>query len=753
VHTEALVALGAALAVLVGAALGMARVGLIAGACLLAGAVLGDARLEAIDAPGRSLAAGDGIDARAVMLAAPRTSRFGWSAELELSSGARAGARVHAVAQSELARPRGGPGTELRVRGTVRPPGEAREFDWAAHLRRRGIAAELALSSVEATGSRRGGLAGFVDSLRRRSEDAIEVGLKTRHADLLRGMVLGQDERIDPLVRADFRDSGLAHLLAVSGYNVMLLAALALPLLGLARVGPSLRTAALLGLIALYVPLAGAGPSLQRAAVMGAAGLIALAAARPPSRSYALLLAAAVTLALNPRVAGDPGWQLSLAAVGGILWVAPALRPALRFLPRPLAEGAAITLAATLATAPLIAFHFDSVPLAGLPANLLALPVVPIAMWAGMVQCGLGQMPIGESASEAVGRVAGPALAYLDWLARTFAELPVARLALPLDGAPELALGYGVLGMVVAVVRRWGRRDRAERGGELAGRIRRMSAVRRLVLVGGLAALPVTAVAVLVRSPAPPDRLTVRFLDVGQGDATLVQHPDGTAVLFDGGPPEARTVRLLRDAGVRQLAVVVATHASRDHEGGLGEVIERIPVGLLLDGGDGTGDRGFRALLANARRHGVRRVPALAPLSVRAGGLTIRVLSPRPRHPGPAPEDPNLRAVVAVVSAGSFDLLLSADAESDALGALPLPDVDAIKVPHHGSSDPGLPEILDRLRPEAAAIEVGENDYGHPAPSTLAALREAGIPTWRTDRDGTVTLTADRDGLHVATER
>ena len=119
------------------------------------------------------------------------------------------------------------------------------------------------------------------------------------------------------------------------------------------------------------------------------------------------------------------------------------------------------------------------------------------------------------------------------------------------------------------------------------------------------------------------------------------------------------------------------------------------------------------------------------------------MLSPPPRPPGPPPEDPNPRGVVAIVSSGGFRLLLSADAESEALLPLRLPDVDAMKVPHHGSSDPGLPEVLARLRPELAAIEVGANTYGHPAPSTLAALRRARVPTYRTDRHGTVTLTVD----------
>ena len=114
---------------------------------------------------------------------------------------------------------------------------------------------------------------------------------------------------------------------------------------------------------------------------------------------------------------------------------------------------------------------------------------------------------------------------------------------------------------------------------------------------------------------APPDRLTIRFLDVGQGDATLIQHPDGTAVLFDGGPPRAGVARLLRRAGVDRLALVVATHASRDHHGGLAAVLRRFPVDLLLDGGDGTADPAFRALerLADARGVGASRPPRRSP--------------------------------------------------------------------------------------------------------------------------------------------
>jgi competence protein ComEC len=176
-------------------------------------------------------------------------------------------------------------------------------------------------------------------------------------------------------------------------------------------------------------------------------------------------------------------------------------------------------------------------------------------------------------------------------------------------------------------------------------------------------------------------------------------------------------------------------------------------VGLLLDGGDGSADSGFAAVRAGADRRGVRRVAAVAPLTLRAGGLLIEILSPPPRAPGPAPEDPNPRAVVAVVSSGAFDLLLTADAESEALLPLGLPDVEAMKVPHHGSADPGLPDVLQELRPQVAVIPVGRNTYGHPAPATLAALRAAVPEVRRTDEDGTVRLHVDDGRMRVEASR
>jgi competence protein ComEC len=793
------------------AVLRAAPLGALCAALLLAGSAAGDARLAEIDEPAAGPLDGERVTLHAELLTRPRASMFGASAEVRVTSGRLSGARLLLrIPQWARLPPRTAVGAELALVARVRaidgpsdrrdgsvgvdadpaaveesssdaPPGKdssagaatSGSFDFAGYLRRRGIAGELLLDRARATGRRRGGLAGLLDRMRARAERGVAAGMPPREGALARGMVLGQDERIAEGVREDFRESGLAHLLAVSGQNVMLLGALALPVLAAAGLGPRGRAISLLLLIAVYVPLAGAGPSLQRAGVMGAAGIAAMTLSRPGSRWYALLLAAAATLALNPRATGDPGWQLSFAAVAGILTLGRPLQRCLRRLlaattasgaRRPsaarvadgLAEGAAISVAATLATAPLLAHHFGSVPLAGMPANLLALPAVAPAMWLGMVKAGLGQLapvlPPAGVVADALGPLARLPVAYLTVLAERFADVPGGQIALPL-GSPARVIGaYALLVAAAAVLARAGRalRPRAE---ELAANWRRRPRAQRLAIAMAAVAAMSLPIAGLLAGPGAPGELTVRFLDVGQGDSTLIQHPDGTAVLFDGGPPEAGTVRLLRRSGVRRLSVVVATHASRDHHGGLPDVLDRYPVELLLDGGDGAGHSGFRTVLAEAARLHVRRVPAVAPMTIRAGGLRIAVLSPPARPPGPLPEDPNPRAVVAVVSAGDFDLLLSADAESEALLPLDLPDVDAMKVPHHGSSDPGLPEVLERLRPELAAIEVGPNTYGHPTPSTLAALERAGARTYRTDRDGTVTVSVDGGEAVVSTER
>jgi competence protein ComEC len=732
--------------VLAGGPLPGAGVALATALAVAGGATVGQERLKVVDSGRLAAATGTSLSGRVVLLEPLRRRGAGPAvARVRLAGGPLAGeGAVLRVRGDGLAGGDPEVGEILMVRGSVAPLGR-----YDAYQRPRGAGAAIDARAVRRTGERRGGLAGRLDAVRRRAERGLERGLREDDAALLRGMVLGQDERLPDAVRDEFQVSGLAHLLAVSGQNVMLLAILVLAVAAAAGLALRARLALALALVAAYVPLAGGGPSIQRAGVMGAAGLVAALAGRPASRWYALGLAAAATLALNPLAVLEPGWQLSFAAVLALLAMAPALRELLaRRLPGPVADVAAITIAATAGTAPLMALHFETFSLASLPANLAAAPAVAPIMWLGMLAGDVAQ--VSPALAAPLNALDGPLLAYLTGVARFAAGAPYAAVPVRLGSAAAVALASALPIALAAAAR---------------------IAVARLpppglgLLGGGLRPVPVAAavgcvavVAVLTwRHAHPPFRagpgeVVVSFLDVGQGDATLIQDGDGTSVLFDGGPPEAAVHRLLGAAGVRRLDLVVATHQSRDHQGGLHAVLARIPTRLLLENADGTRDPDFRRLLAQADARGIRRVTARDGQVLSVGTLTIRVLAPAPRPTGvPPPEDPNPRGVAAIISSGSFDLWLSADAESGAILPLPLERVEAMKVSHHGSADPGLPAVLERLKPQVAAIEVGAgNDYGHPAPSTLAALRA--VPrVYRTDRDGTVVLRVSGGRMSVET--
>jgi len=720
----------AAAAALVAA--GRLGIGLAAALAVLGGATAGQARLASLEGGVLPSLSGRALSGEVVILEPVR----------ERMSGARA-ARVRLLggaARGEIAAARVAPEARwpaaARVGEIVRVRGRVERLErFEAYQRRRGAAMAFEVDAAAATGRRRGGLAGALDAVRERAERALSTGLPPPEGGLLRGMVLGQDEGIEEPVREEFRRSGLAHLLAASGQNVMLLAILAIALATVVGAGLRARLGLALAAVVLYVPLAGAGPSIQRAGVMGAAGLVAALAGRAASRWYAVGLAVVATLLLEPRAAGEPGWQLSFAAVVALLAVAPRLRVALERAgwPRALADAVAITLAATVGTAPLMALHFDAVSLASLPANVLVAPAVAPVMWLGMLAAAAGQVSL--SLAGPLTAIAAYPVAYVEWVAHAAAGLPAAAVAVRVPGPGGLALAYvamAALGLAAASAwRAWRRR---------AG-----PAARRAAWAGAAVAAVVAVIVVgLATRPPPraPGELVVSFLDVGQGDATLLQL-DGTAVLFDTGPPGGPVLERLREAGVDRLDLFVITHGQADHEGMAPAVLRAHRPRLVLNGGAGSGTPVQRSLAAAGGRP--RTVAPAAGETVRLGRLELRILWPPPAEPAaagaPPPEgDPNDRAVVVHARYGDFDLLLPADAESHVTAPLALPEVEALKVAHHGSTDEGLAAQLERIRPRVAVIEVGRgNTYGHPTAPALAALRA--VPHLaRTDRDGTVRL-------------
>jgi competence protein ComEC len=350
-------------------------------------------------------------------------------------------------------------------------------------------------------------------------------------------------------------------------------------------------------------------------------------------------------------------------------------------------------------------------------------------MWIGMLSAAAGQFAVWPATL--LNALSAYALGYVAAVAHTCGGWRVAVWGLQLTSPQALAAAY--LLPAAALAGRRVRRGETARG-------------PRLALGLALAALVAAGVAAAsAGSPQPPRRFPVPFIDGGH------------AALGDGGPPGAGVVAALRRHGARALDVAVLTHAQEDHQGGFEEVLARVPVGLLLDGGADSRDPLHGRILALARAQGTRVVTPSAGQRLRAGDLRLDVLSPPARPPGETSdpgEDPNQRAIVLLASFAGLDVFLPADAESDVTGSLPLHHVDVLKVAHHGSADEGLPDLLSRLRPSASVIEVGAgNRYGHPTAQALRALAAGGGRVYRTDRAGDVELTQGPRGPVMHSDR
>jgi competence protein ComEC len=600
--------------------------------------------------------------------------------------------------------------------------------------------------------------------IRERALAGLGEGMPAREAALARGFVLGEDDDLDQGTKEDFIHAGLSHLTAVSGENVTLLALLAMPILAAFGIPLRERLIWVIGLIAVYVPLAGSAPSIQRAGVMGAAGLLATLTGRRTSRLYALGLALVATVAINPSVASDVGWQLSFAAVLGILLLAAPIRGWLITRlgrgpwRRALAEGIAVTVAATLATAPLIAFVFEEISLTSLAANVLVLPAVAPAMWLGMVSAALAQIPGIPLAP--VNGLDALLLAYIAQVAAWCGRPGWAVLHVHIDVATMLA-AYTAMAAAIALGATLSRGRRLAtaraKSTESAFALHAFSTVWRgkgmqrglllgitafvVLLVLGFALWPHRA----ARIPGLRPGLRIDVLDIGQGDAILLQPRHAPAVLVDGGPPGDELVGKLRDQGVDRLGAAIVTHDQSDHAAGIAEALGRIPIARLAYG------RLDRRFLAAARAEGARAEAVAAGTTLRSGSLRLEVIWPPPTllAEDPPDTDPNVLALVIRARWHRFTMLLTADAEAGSTPLDPGP-IDVLKVAHHGSDDAGLGPLLDRIRPHLAVISVGaDNSYGHPTPGTLAILATHSVPTLRTDQDGTIEIDVNRRGFTV----
>lgn len=523
---------------------------------------------------------------------------------------------------------------------------------------------------------------------------------------LVPALVDGDDALVDEELAADFRTTGLTHLLAVSGTNLTLVVGFLLVLARWCRVrGRWLYLVGAAGIVG-FVLLARTEPSVLRAAVMGTVGLFAMGTDGRRRGARALGVAVLVLLLVQPSLAGSAGFTLSVLATAGILLLAPAWRDALaRWLPRWAAEAVAIPLAAQLACTPVVAAISGQVSLVAVVANLLVAPAVGPATVLGL-GAGLAGL-VWDPAGRLLGTGAGWCVAWIVEVATRGADLPTAAV-----GWGTGALALALLTALVAAI-------------ALAG----PRLVRRPVT--GVACCTLLVVAVLVRPPSPgwpPEGWVLVACDVGQGDALALNAGDGAAVVVDAGPEPAAVDRCLDELGVQSVPLVVLTHPHADHVDGLPGVLAGRSVGT------------------------VERMPVAYGETRQIGAVTVQAVWPAP---GYVADDPNDASVVLVAEVSGVRLLLTGDVEPPAQAELArmLPGlrVDVLKVPHHGSRYQEEDWLLS-LGARIAVVSVGEdNDYGHPAPEALGPLEEAGTAVFRTDRDGDVAVVVEGGRLSVAT--
>jgi competence protein ComEC len=610
------------------------------------------------------------------------------------------------------------------------PRGPSDGFDERAFLRRRGVHVVARGRSWRVAGHR-GGIGSVADRIHRALAGSIAPGLSGERRAVLTGLVLGEEEGLTEELRESFRASGLYHLLAVSGQNVAFVVGgvlLVAWLLGISRLVA--QVAALIAIVA-YVLAVGWQPSVVRAGVAGALASLAWIASRPTDRWYFLLLGAALLMAWTPYSLLEPGFQLSFAAVAAIFIAVPQAERILEGypLPRVLAGIVAVSGACGLATAPILLLQFGSVPVYSILSNALAAPAVAPCFGLALLTATLDHVL--PQAAVAAAWANGWLAAYIAGCARIVGGLPGAQIS-----SRVVLVTAGILAVVAFTAAR-------------------LPAWRR---PGLIALMALTAVLVagwkLHSGPPlpPPEGLRLTVLDVGQGDSILLQVREG-AILVDQGPPEAEVDDQLRRLGVRRLALLVLTHPQRDHVGGAAEVLQNVAVDRALDPAIPFESPEEEAALAEVRQRGVPLLQARAGVGFRLGRLRIELLWPDGRNVPVS--DPNLRATVILASYGKVDALLTADAESPVTLPLRPPPVEILKVAHHGSEDDGLPRLLEQTRPLVAVISCGRNnDYGHPAPATIAALTAAPrLDVYRTDLDGRVVIETDGERISTWSQR
>jgi competence protein ComEC len=550
-------------------------------------------------------------------------------------------------------------------------------------------------------------------------------------AALLPGLAIGDTTAVSDDLDADMKSSALSHLTAVSGANCAIVVGLVLGLGALARWPRAVRVVVALVVLGGFVVLVTPEPSVVRAAVMASVVLLALVSGRPARGLPVLGLAVLGIVILDPWIAREYGFVLSVLATAALLVLAGPLAAVLeRVLPAPLALAIAVPLAAQIACQPVLILLAPEVPIVGVIANVLAAPAAPVATIVGMIACLLA--PIVPPLAVLVAGIAWLPAAWIAGVARVCADLPGAVMPWPEGAGGAMLLAALTVAMLVAAG------VPAPLG---SPRLRRRVAVAAAAAV--VVVMGATAGTAALHALGRPGDWRVAQCDIGQGDAVVVRSDDDVALIDTGATPELLEA-CLDTLGIDRVDLLVLTHFDLDHAGGTPALVGRVDRVLVGPTGRESDERVVEQLAAGGA--------AIDSVTEGARGMLgeyrWRVLWP-PAHRGVEPGNDasiivDVRGTPECGSCPSMLALgdLGADAQRMLAATHDLAAVDIIKVSHHGSPDQ-FEQLYTDLDAPLALIGVGaDNTYGHPAPATLAVLDASGSTIVRSDLHGLALISA-----------
>jgi competence protein ComEC len=673
-------------------------------------------------------------------------------------------------------------GDVLNVTGKLETPEPFDSFDYKTYLGRQGIYSVIYYPKVELLGQGEGiKPLQWIYALRERLSASLARALPEPQASLAQGILLGFRTNIPDSLNQAFSRTGTAHILAISGLNISIVIAMFLSL-GILIFGRqrSIYIWLALAFTWLYTLLAGMNPPVIRAAIMGSLFLIALYLGRQGSAIIALAFAAAVMVGIQPQLLWSVSFQLSFLAMAGLIFFYPyfqtwgrkgvgrLFKNKEKIVPTAsiVTDGFAATLAAIVAVGPLIAYNFGVVSLVGAPATFFSLPALPAIMVTSALVAFVGLFAV--FIAQILGWLAWLFLSYFLSVVQGFDALPFSSFQVASVSTWHIWGYYALLAGVIALINR--RNQLADFSSRLTSGIKKVAQgilEPRLGLSMKWLVLPLLIVALLVWSIAltmPDDRLHVSFLDVGQGDAILIQTPSGQDILIDGGPdPQKINLELGKKLPFwdRTIDLVVCTQPQADHITGLVEVLQRYKVKQVLEPGVSYNSSTYQEWCSLVEEKQMKQDKAQAGQDIDLGkGIKLEVLNPPATPFRDTSADVDNNGVVVRLSWGQVSFLFTADireeVEFELIGQRADLKSTVLKVSHHGSKTSATSQFLGAVDPEVAVICVGaDNPFGHPSPEVVERLtdRLGEDNVYRTDQDGTIEFITDGETLWVKAEK